>query len=67
MYLIHAPLDMRAFSRWAGQRGLLRRGAFDADFALHILLSAMFGKRAFQPFRLFLVRAAPGRLPLRLR
>ena len=29
----------------AGQRGLLRRGAFDHDFALRILLSAMFGKR----------------------
>ena len=53
MYLIHAPIDMRAFSRWAGERGLLRRGAFDPDFALHILLSAMFGKRALQPFRLF--------------
>ena len=53
MYLIQAPLDMRAFNRWAGQRGLLRRGAFDPDFALHILLSAMFGKRALQPFRLF--------------
>ena len=53
MYLIHAPLDMRAFNRWAGQRGLLRRGAFDPDFALHILLSAMFGQRALQPFRLF--------------
>ena len=53
MYLIHAPLDMRAFNRWVGQRGLLRRGAFDPDFALHILLSAMFGKRALQPFRLF--------------
>ncbi|MCY4373272.1 MAG: hypothetical protein OXC31_05805 [Spirochaetaceae bacterium] len=37
----------------AGQRGLLRRGAFDHDFALRILLSAMFGKRALQPFRLF--------------
>ena len=53
VYLIHAPLDMRAFNRWAGQRGLIRRGAFDPGFALHILLSAMFGKRALQPFRLF--------------
>lgn len=51
--LIHVPLDMRAFSRWAGQRGLVRRGAYDADYALHILLSAMFGKGALQPFRLF--------------
>lgn len=53
MYLIHVPLDMRAFNRWVGQRGLLPRGTFDPDFALHILLSAMFGKRALQPFRLF--------------
>lgn len=53
VYLIHAPLDMRAFNRWAGQRGLVRRGAFDPGFALHVLLSAMFGKRALQPFRLF--------------
>jgi CRISPR system Cascade subunit CasE len=44
---------MRAFSHWAGERGLLRRGAFDPDFALHVLLSGMFGKRALQPFRLF--------------
>ncbi|MDE0446478.1 MAG: type I-E CRISPR-associated protein Cas6/Cse3/CasE [Spirochaetaceae bacterium] len=53
MYLIHAPIDMREFNRWAGERGLLRRGSFDPDFALHILLAAMFGKRALQPFRLF--------------
>ena len=52
-FLIHVPLDMRAFSRWAGQRGLVRRGTFDADYALHILLSSMFGKGALQPFRLF--------------
>ena len=53
VYLIHAPVDMRAFNRWAGQRGLIRRGSFDPDYALHILLSAMFGKRMLQPFRLF--------------
>lgn len=53
VHLVHAPIDMRAFSRWAGERGLLRRGSFDPDFALHVLLSAMFGKRVLQPFRLF--------------
>ena len=46
-------MDMRAFNRWAGQRGLIRRGAFDAGYALHVLLSATFGKSALQPFRLF--------------
>ena len=51
--LIHVPLDMRAFSRWAGERGLVRRGSYDADYALHILLAAIFGKGALQPFRLF--------------
>ena len=53
VHLIHAPIDMRSFNRWAGERGLVRRGSFDLDFALHILLSAMFGKRTLQPFRLF--------------
>lgn len=53
VHLIHAPIDMRAFNRWAGQRGLLQRGAFDPGYALHILLSTMFGTRTLQPFRLF--------------
>ena len=53
MHLIHAPLDMRKFNRWAGNRGLIRSGSFDAGYAFHVLLSAMFGKRVLQPFRLF--------------
>lgn len=52
-HLIHAPFDMRNFNRWAGRRGLVRYGSFDAGYALHVLLSAMFGKSALQPFRLF--------------
>ena len=53
MHLIHAPLDMHGFSRWAGNRGLIRNGSFDAGYAFHVLLSAMFGKGVLQPFRLF--------------
>ena len=53
LHLIQAPLDMRTFSRWAGNRGLMRRGAFDPGYAFHILLSAMFGKGVLQPFRVF--------------
>ena len=53
VHLIHAPLDMRQFNRWAGHRDLIRRGSFDAGYAFHILLSAMFGKGVLQPFRLF--------------
>ena len=52
-HLIHAPFSMRAFNRWAGERGLIRRGSFDEGYALHVLLSAMFGKTVLQPFRLF--------------
>ena len=52
-HLVHAPIDRRDFNRWAGERGLVRRGWFDDGYALHILLSAMFGKGALQPFRLF--------------
>ena len=53
LHLIHAPLDMRRFNRWAGNRSLIRRGSFDPGLAFHILLSAMFGKGVVQPFRLF--------------
>ena len=53
LHLVHVPLDMRSFSRWAGDRDLSRRGTFDAGYAFHILLSSMFGKGVLQPFRLF--------------
>ena len=53
VHLIHASLDMRRFNRWAGNRGLIRNGSFDAGYAFHVLLSAMFGKGVLQPFRLF--------------
>lgn len=52
-HLIHVPLDMRKFNCWAGKRGLVRHGSFDAGYAFHVLLSAMFGKGVLQPFRLF--------------
>jgi len=53
-YLISASLSMRDFRRWAGRRqpALIRHGAFDEGFALHILLSELFGKAELQPFRL---------------
>ena len=53
LHLVHVPLDMRRFNRWAGDRELIRRGTFDAGYAFHILLSSMFGKGVLQPFRLF--------------
>ena len=53
IHLIQAALDMRRFNYWAGNRGLVRTGSFDAGYAFHVLLSGMFGKGALQPFRLF--------------
>ena len=53
LHLVHVPLDMRRFNRWAGDRDLIRRGTFDPGYAFHILLSSMFGKGVVQPFRLF--------------
>lgn len=57
-YLISAPLSMNHFRRWAGRRqcALIRRGTFDEGFALHILLSELFGKSELQPFRLIAPR-----------
>ena len=52
-HLVHAPLDMSALCRWARARGLSGRVPFDAGYALHVLLSTMFGKGALQPFRVF--------------
>ena len=53
LHLVHAPVDMNAFHRWSRERGLVRDKSFDAGYALHILLSGMFGKAVLQPFRLF--------------
>ena len=58
-HLIHALISMPKFNRWAGERGLIRHGSFDAGYALHILLSAMFGKAVLQPFRLFASERRP--------
>ena len=54
-HLIYIPINMPKFNQWAGarQRCLVRRGIFDEGFALHILLSSLFGKSVLQPFRLF--------------
>ena len=52
-HMVSAPINVRALMKWAGQRGLMRQGTFDDGWALHVLLSGMFGKGALQPFRMF--------------
>ena len=52
-HMVHAPINVRALMKWAGHRGLMKRGTFDDGWALHVLLAGMFGKGALQPFRMF--------------
>ncbi len=49
--MVFIPVDWTAFGRWVGHRGFGRGEVFDEGYALHILLSAIFGKRIVQPFR----------------
>lgn len=53
LHLIHLPIAPRPFAQWAGDRGFGPRGTQDDGAALHVLLSALFGKGVLQPFRLF--------------
>ncbi len=57
--IVYVPLDWVAFCRWAGNRRLVRSGVFDEGFALHVLLSAVFGKAVLRPYRLYRPARAP--------
>ncbi len=55
--MIRADMDLRAFYRWAGARGMISRGAFDPGFAMHCLLTESFGREmAPKPFRMIIPR-----------
>lgn len=56
IHMIRADLDIRAFHRWAGSRGLISRSAFDEGFAMHCLLVESFGSLAPKPFRVIIPR-----------
>lgn len=58
-HLVHFHVNPRRFGVWAAQRGLSGRGEFDPHHAMHVLLSALFGKGALQPYRLFQQRMGP--------
>lgn len=58
-HLVHFHLNQRAFGVWAARRGLSGRGDFDPHHAMHVLLSAQFGKGMLQPYRLFQQRFGP--------
>ena len=55
--MIRADIDLRAFYRWAGSRGMISRNAFDPGFAMHCLLTESFGRGlAPKPFRIIIPR-----------
>ena len=56
VHMIRAELDVNAFHRWAGTRGLISRNAFDEGFAMHCLLVESFGDIAPKPFRVIIPR-----------
>lgn len=55
LHMISLPLDLRAFRRWAAQRG-----CGDEGVALHHLLSETFGKGVTQPFRIMVAPRGGG-------
>lgn len=56
LHLIHLPIAPRSFAQWSKDRGFGPKATQDDDAALHVLLSALFGKAALQPFRRFAPR-----------
>ena len=56
IHMIRADLDVNAFHRWAGSRGMMSRNAFDVGFAMHCLLVESFGESAPKPFRVIIPR-----------
>ena len=56
--MIRADVDMREFQRWAGSHRLIRGGSFDEGYAMHRLLSGIYGDRAPKPFRIIAPRDA---------
>lgn len=62
LHMIRADLDVKAFHRWASERGLIARNTFDEGYALHHLLVQSFGcDLAPRPFRVIIPRPERGR------
>ncbi|WP_420461881.1 type I-E CRISPR-associated protein Cas6/Cse3/CasE [Candidatus Palauibacter sp.] len=52
-HMVYLPFSYAALGQWSGRRRLMRQGVFDEGYALHVLLSGVFGKGVLQPFRTF--------------
>ena len=54
--MVRADVDLKSFNRWAGSRHLINRNVFDEGYAMHCLLTEVFGDIAPKPFRLIAPR-----------
>ena len=52
MKMIHVPVHRNQLKGWSDNRARTKIDRYDPGYALHMLLSAMFGKSILQPFRL---------------
>lgn len=52
MKMIHVPVHRNRLKGWSENRARTKLDRYDPGYALHMLLSAMFGKSILQPFRL---------------
>ena len=52
VHMVRAEIDLGAFYRWAASRQLMTPRVFDEGYAMHCLLTEVFGDHAPKPFRL---------------
>ena len=52
VHMVRAEIDLGAFYRWAASRQLMTHRVFDEGYAMHCLLTEVFGDHAPKPFRL---------------
>ena len=58
VHMVRAEIDLGSFYRWAASRQLMTSGVFDDGYAMHCLLTEVFGDHAPKPFRLITHRSA---------
>ena len=52
VHMVRAEIDLAAFYRWAASRQFMTHRVFDEGYAMHCLLTEVFGDHAPKPFRL---------------
>ena len=52
IHMVRAEIDLASFYRWAASRRLMTPSVFDEGYAMHCLLTEVFGDHAPKPFRL---------------